>query len=429
MVQALINARFTVALWLITLLSVVINIYFIIPKVRVTLPPVEQISEDFVEPVTEPTSTTLAITKGDTLLKILSNNNVSTADAARIIDSFNKVFTLSKLHIGDKITLEPAAPSVLATGEIYLPRKMTIVSDTNEIITHYIESEDYFETKVIPIELLVQTRLVSGAINGSLFSAAKSAGADTNIIMSFINLYSYNVDFQRDIKAGDEFKIYYEFKTDRSGRKFKDPKIVYASLTTGKEQKDIFLYQMSNGKIDYFDKTGHSIRKALLRTPVNGARISSQFGMRKHPVLGYSKMHQGLDYSAPTGTPILASGDAVVQAVKSQSNGYGKHVQLKHNSTHVTLYAHMSKFASGIKPGIRVKQGQVIGYVGSTGMATGPHLHYEVIQSGKKINPSKVVFPKVPPLAGNELERFKRSILKFENVLAVYQNQFSNKVA
>lgn len=429
MVQALVNARFTVALWLVTILSIVINIYFIIPKVKVTLPPVEQISSDFVEPTNEHTSTTLAITKGDTLLKILNNNNIAPKDATRIIDSVNRVFSLSKLHIGDKITLEPAAPTVLATGEVYLPRKMIIVNDAEEIVTHYIESEDHFDSKVIPIELMTQTRLVSGAINGSLFGAAKSAGADTNIIMSFINLYSYNVDFQRDIKAGDEFKIYYEFKTDKSGRKFKDPKIVYASLTTGREQKDIFLYQLSNGKIDYFDKSGNSIRKALLRTPVNGARISSQFGMRKHPVLGYSKMHQGLDYSAPTGTPILAAGDAVVQFVKSQGHGYGKHVQLKHNNTHVTLYAHMSKFASGVKPGMRVKQGQVIGYVGSTGLATGPHLHYEVIQSGRKINPSKVVFPKVPPLAGNELDKFKRSILKFENVLAVYENQFSNRVA
>ena len=167
----------------------------------------------------------------------------------------------------------------------------------------------------------------------------------------------------------------------------------------------------------------------MLRTPVNGARLSSAYGMRQHPIYGYSKMHQGLDYSAPKGTAILAAGDGVVEFVKSQSRGYGKHVKIKHNGTYATLYAHMSRFADGIKPGKKVNQSQVIGYVGATGTATGPHLHYEVIEKGKKVNPSKTTFPKTLPLKGTELARFQNSLNKMESMIAEFEAGKRNDIA
>jgi murein DD-endopeptidase MepM/ murein hydrolase activator NlpD len=235
--------------------------------------------------------------------------------------------------------------------------------------------------------------------------------------MSFINLYSFIVDFQRDIKSGDDFKIYYEYQVDPSNGKIKDSKILYASLNTGGISKEIYRHEMKDGKIDYFDAKGQSVRRALLKTPVSGARISSRYGMRKHPVLGYSRMHRGVDYAAPRGTPIFAAGDGVVSFAKNVRRGYGKHVQIRHNSTYSTLYGHMSKFAKGIKSGTRVKQGQIIGYVGATGLASGPHLHYEVKVRGKQVNPSKINYMKTEPLKLAELERFKKNVALYDVIV------------
>ncbi len=431
MVKAFLRERYHLIFTLVIMASLCLNLYLILPKISIEPPSFDVALEEgeMVTPI-ESHSITIAVGKGDTLTKVLSSIGISSSNTQKIIDSAQAVFKTSQLKMGDKVTVEPVTTDI-NTGSIVAayPEKIIISLDHKDIVITLDQSQENYVAKDIPVELIRQTKLVTGTINGSLYNAAKNSGADTNVIMSFINLYSYNVDFQRDIKAGDSFKIYYEYKTDKSGRKIKEPKILYAALNTRGDNKDIYLYEMSNGKTDYFDSKGESIRRALLRTPINGARITSSFGMRHHPVLGYSKMHKGLDYGAPTGTPVLSAGDGVVAFTKSQPRGYGKHIQVKHNSSHATLYAHLSRFASGVKPGSRVSQGQVIGYVGATGMATGPHLHYEVIQNGKKVNPSKISFPKVPPLKGSELARFKKSIIRFETMIADLEEKKHKELA
>ncbi len=431
MVKAFLKDKYHVIFSLVIVLSLCLNLYFLSPKISVEFPSFDVPMEDGDTIVpTESHSITISVGKGDTLSKVLGSIGISSIESQKIIDATQTVFKSSQLRMGDKVTIEPVTTDT-NTGTILAahPERIIISLDQKDIIITLDQAHEKYSAKEIPVELIRQTKLVSGTINGSLYNAAKNSGADTNVIMSFINLYSYNIDFQRDIKAGDSFKIYYEYKTDKSGRKVKEAKILYASLNSRGDNKDIYLYEMSNGKSDYFDTNGESIRRALLRTPINGARITSSFGLRHHPVLGYSKMHKGLDYGAPSGTPILAAGDGVVSFTKSQARGYGRHIQIKHNATHATLYAHLSKFASGIKPGTRVSQGQVIGYVGATGMATGPHLHYEVIQNGKKVNPSKISFPKVPPLKGTELARFKKSIIRFETMIAGLEEKKSEELA
>ena len=364
-----------------------------------------------------------SIKKGETLNKALFNIGLDLKSVNKVNESVNRVFKASSLRPGDKIAFEKNITDQLEK------RKISILTENNRVEVDYDPVKDTFEAKNIVLPVKNNVKFVSGKVSGSLFNSAKKAGADSGVIMEFINLFSYSTDFQRDIKLGDGFKILYEYQTTNAGKVIKTPKIVYAHITTNSDTKSIYRHVLLNGKIDYFDDKGNSVKKALLRTPVNGARLSSAYGMRQHPIYGYSKMHQGLDYSAPKGTAILAAGDGVVEFVKSQSRGYGKHVKIKHNGTYATLYAHMSRFADGIKPGKKVNQSQVIGYVGATGTATGPHLHYEVIEKGKKVNPSKTTFPKTPPLKGTELARFQNSLNKMESMIAEFEAGKRNDIA
>jgi murein DD-endopeptidase MepM/ murein hydrolase activator NlpD len=409
--------------------SVVLNAHFIFPKISFDVPSFDPANEE--ESLVETSdmhSVTVVVGKGDTLFKVLHSVGIDSIESQQIVDTVRTVFNPSGLKMGTKITIEPVTTDS-ETGDVIAahPEKIVLALDDRNIVVKLDDARETFLVKEVPVELMKQTKFVKGTIDGSLYAAAKTSGADTNIIMSFINLYSYSTDFQRDVKTGDAFKIFYEYKTDKTGRKIRDPKILYASLNTGGQNQEIYLYENSKGKLDYYSPRGESVRRALLTTPVNGARITSGYGVRKHPVLGFSKMHKGLDYGAPKGTPILAAGDGVVSFVKTHRSGYGKHVKIRHNDTYSTLYGHMSKFA--VKAGARVSQGQVIGYVGATGMATGPHLHYEVIQHGKKVNPKGVSFPKVPPLKGTELANFKKSIVEFETMIAGLENQKREQVA
>ena len=253
-------------------------------------------------------------------------------------------------------------------------------------------------------------------IRNSLYKAAVEKKINPNIIIEFAQIYGFEVDFQRDIRKNDSFQIVYEeYKNDEN--KIVDyGNILYSNLILQGKSLELYFYNSEKNKIsDYFDSSGQSIKKTLMKTPINGARLSSSYGMRKHPILGYNKMHQGTDFAAPIGTPIMASGSGVI--LKSGwCGGGGNCVKIRHNSTYSTVYAHMSKFARGIKKGVRVTQGQIIGYVGSTGMSTGPHLHYEVIKNGKKINSQTLKLPSGKKLTGKERENFELSKIKI-NVL------------
>ena len=252
-------------------------------------------------------------------------------------------------------------------------------------------------------------------ITNSLYQSAISLKIKPNIIVEFARLYGFQVDFQRDIWKDDSFQIIYEEFLNEKEEIIETGNIIFANLNLKNEDLKLYRHEYKKNKIDYFDENGKSIKKTLMKTPINGARLSSSFGKRKHPILGFTKMHTGTDFAAPTGTPILASGDGIV--VRAQwCGGGGNCVKIKHNRVYQTVYAHMSKFARGIKKGTRVKQGQIIGYVGSTGLSTGPHLHYEVIENGKKINSQKLKLPSGKILKGNERKDFEVSKIKI-NVL------------
>jgi murein DD-endopeptidase MepM/ murein hydrolase activator NlpD len=252
-----------------------------------------------------------------------------------------------------------------------------------------------------------------GIIENSLYNTAIKLGIKPNTIIEFARLYGFQVDFQRDIWKGDSFQIIYEQFENEDGSLIENGDIIFSNLNTQGNDLNLYKFELGKNEIDYFDENGKSMKKTLMKTPINGARLSSPFGKRKHPILGFTKMHAGTDFAAPTGTPIMASGDGVVTRAQWCGGG-GNCVKIKHNSVYQTVYAHMSKFGRGIKKGVRVKQGQIIGYVGSTGLSTGPHLHYEVIENGRKINSQKLKLPSGKTLKGKERNKFEVNKIKID---------------
>ncbi len=247
---------------------------------------------------------------------------------------------------------------------------------------------------------------VGGDIESSLYKAALDQGMPDNVIVELIRVYSWAVDFQRDIRQGDKFETLYRLSKTKGGKIVPGTaEIVYAQLTLKDVAIPVYRYEDTNGDIGYYEEAGNSVRKALMKTPIDGARLSSSFGMRKHPVLGYNKMHKGVDFAAPRGTPIYAAGDGRISYLGTKG-GYGKYIRIRHHSGLSTAYAHMSRYKKGLGNGARVKQGQIIGYVGTTGRSTGPHLHYEVLQGGRQVNPRKLKMQKGKKLAGKDLEIF-----------------------
>ena len=285
------------------------------------------------------------------------------------------------------------------------------ISNTNSVEVR--KYKDDFLVKENILKLYKKEVVIKNEIKNNLYSSAVKVNIEPNIIVEFARIFGFEVDFQRDIRKGDWFEIYYEKFEDDNGKVRDTGKILYASMFVNGEEINLYNFKYK-GEEEYFDIKGKSITKSLMKTPINGARLSSSFGMRKHPILGYNKMHRGTDFAAPSGTPIMASGSGTVTRARWCGGG-GNCVKIKHNSTYETIYAHMKNFAKGIKEGRKVKQGQIIGYVGSTGMSTGPHLHYEVLINGKKVNSQKLKLPSGKILKGEErkifeLERIKTDI-------------------
>jgi len=273
---------------------------------------------------------------------------------------------------------------------------------------------DKFEYKKINKKLTKKINYKESIIKNSLYESAINQNIRPNIIIEFARIYGFQIDFQRDIWKNDSFQIIYETFLDSNGKAIETGEILYANLILQGKTNDLYIFKTKDGN-EHFDKAGKSIKKSLMKTPINGARLSSSFGLRKHPILGYTKMHRGTDFAAPEGTPIMASGDGKIVRARWCGGG-GNCIKIKHNSTYSTVYAHLKNFAKGIKEGRRVKQGQTIGYVGSTGMSTGPHLHYEVIVNGKKVNSQKLNLPSGKILKGNERKKFEVEKIKL-NVL------------
>lgn len=343
------------------------------------------------------------ISKGDTVAGLLQNaGGLSGTESYQAVKALGKYVDVRKIRSGQKIDLHYKPGD---DGELELARMQMKLDPTREVKLVRAGPED-FRAEIEEKELVSRTHAKTAKIETSLYGSAARANIPQSVIAEVIRIYSWNVDFQRDIQPGDKIEVLYDTDETEDGDYAKLGNVRYANLTVGGRQIPIYRYEMESGRVDYFGPDGTSTRKTLMKTPIDGARISSGFGMRKHPVLGYSKMHKGMDFAASTGTPIYAAGDGKVEYA-GRFSSYGNYVRIRHNGRLKTAYAHMHRVAKGVKVGTQVRQGQVIGYVGTTGRSTGPHLHYEVMVNNKQVNPNSVDLPTGEQLAGKEMKRFK----------------------
>ena len=356
------------------------------------------------------------IRAGETFDKILENYSIEKTEINKIKKSLKKKINLNKLNTKQIIQFSLDKTNNKIDEFTYQ------ISNTKKIYLKRSIEGDNFDEKILSIQLDKKIIYKENIILQSLYKAAMNQKIPANIIIEFARIYGFQVDFQRDIRKKDKFQIMYEVFLNEKKEIIETGEILFANLKISGQDNGLYYFDQK-GSEGHYDKGGKSVKKALMKTPINGARLSSPFGMRKHPIDGYNKMHRGTDFAAPMGTPIMASGDGVVKKA-GWCGGGGNCVKIKHNSTYQTVYAHMSKFARGIKAGVRVKQGQTIGYVGSTGKSTGPHLHYEVIINGKKVNSQKLKLPSGKILKGNERKLFetnkiKLDVLKSEKILGI----------
>ena len=356
------------------------------------------------------------IRSGETFDKILESYSIEKKEIIKIKNSLKKKTNLNKLNTKQfiKFSLDKTDNKI---------KEFTFqVSNTQQIFLVRNNENDNFKEEILSIKLNKKIIYKENIILQSLYKAATDQRIPVNTIIEFARIYGFQVDFQRDIRKQDKFQIMYEIFLNEKKEIVETGEILFANLKLSGQDNSLYYFD-NQGSEGHYDKNGKSVKKALMKTPINGARLSSPFGMRKHPIDGYNKMHRGTDFAAPMGTPIMASGDGVVKKA-GWCGGGGNCVKIKHNSTYQTVYAHMSKFARGIKSGVRVKQGQTIGYVGSTGKSTGPHLHYEVIVNGKKVNSQKLKLPSGKILKGDERKLFetkkiKLDVLKSEKILGM----------
>lgn len=362
------------------------------------------------------------VRRGDTLMNLLVKAGIERGEAHGAIGALSEVFSPRKLKAGQVIRLamlpNGSGAQVVSDGspdEALRLISLGLTSNPEEDVLVARQADDSFAARVEKRPLTRRLSAYSGTIETSLFEAARAVGMPVETVIELIRLFSFDVDFQREIQQGDSFEVFYDSFYDRSGALAKAGPLTYASMVLSGKRVEFYHFVTSDGTDDHFNSKGRSVRRALLKTPVDGARISSGYGMRKHPVQGYNKMHRGVDFAAPSGTPIYAAGQGVIERI-GRNGGYGKYVRIRHNSTYKTAYAHMKSFAKGMKRGVRVKQGQVIGYVGSTGRSTGPHLHYEVLVDNKQVNPRKIKLPSGKSLKGADLEAFQQARAKIDRL-------------
>ena len=356
------------------------------------------------------------IKSGETFDKILNSYSIDKDEIIIIKKNLQKKVDLNKLNTRQSIKFSLDKTNNKITEFIFK------VSNTEKISLKRNIEDDLFDQKTITIKLNKKIIFKENIILQSLYGAATNENIPANIIIEFARIYGFQVDFQRDIRKKDKFQIMYEIFLDENKKIVETGEIIFANLKLSGQDNSLYYFE-NEGSEGHYDKNGKSVQKALMKTPINGARLSSSYGMRMHPIDGFNKMHRGTDFAAPKGTPIMASGNGIVKKA-GWCGGGGNCVKIKHNSTYQTVYAHMSKFARGIKAGVRVKQGQTIGYVGSTGKSTGPHLHYEVIVNGKKVNSQKLKLPSGKILKGEERKLFetkkiKLDVLKSEKILGL----------
>ena len=353
---------------------------------------------------------------GETFYNILKGYSVDDREISEIKRKLSKKVNLNKLDTNQKIKF------IINQTDNVIKEFVFQLSTTEKIYLTRNTNTDQFNQKTIVTKLKKKILYKENVILQSLYKSALEQKISANIIIEFARIYGFQVDFQRDIRKKDSFQILYEVFIDDNGKILENGNIIFANLKLTGQNNELYFFDKKDSE-GHYDKSGKSIKKALMKTPINGARLSSPFGMRKHPIDGFNKMHRGTDFAAPMGTPIMASGDGIIKKA-GWCGGGGNCVVIKHNSTYQTVYAHMSKFANGVRSGVRVKQGQTIGYVGSTGKSTGPHLHYEVIVNGKKINSQKLKLPSGKILKGDdrklfETKKIKIDVLKSEKIIGI----------
>ena len=360
---------------------------------------------------------------GDTLESIFSQFEFASVDYKKVINLLHENVKGMKIYAGQKLNISYKTiinySPLEETEEAIMPNLETknqkniftsIFFQTNEgTVEIFKDEQNSFQIKIVPFQKLAKTVFKSVIIKNSLYQDGVEAGISPTVLENLIRLYSFDVDFQRDIREGDKFEVYFEEIIDENtGKKLRDGNIIFSKITLEKSASKAFEYYLFKG--EYYDDQGKTSQKSFLKTPVPGARLSSRFGLRRHPILGFTRLHSGIDFAAPRGTPIFAAANGTIQFIGwngGPKTGYGKLIIIKHNSTYSTAYAHMNGFRKGLKSGSKVRQGEVIGYVGSTGYSTGPHLHYEIIKNGAKINPNTVVQFATKALPVKEIEEFK----------------------
>ena len=344
----------------------------------------------------------IIVSKGETFLSILKEFNISEKRSFEIISEIEKLFDLRKLKIEEKILFYLDTNNSIKIIEFYknINEKLIVSINSNsiKIENKILEKTSYQTSKEFNI-------------NNSLYSDGLKNNLPQDILIKLIRLFSFDLDFQRDIKKNTLVSVLYEYDQIKDNNKFEYKDIFYALININGNKLEYFRFLTDDGFVDYFNKDGKNVKKSILKTPLDGARLSSNFGMRKHPISGYNKMHKGVDFAAPTGTPIYAGGNGVIEFI-GNNGGYGKYIRIRHNNEYKTAYGHMSGFKKGLSKGLRVNQGEIIGYVGSTGRSTGPHLHYEIIFQNEQINPLKLKLPSGKVLKGKELSKFQREAKK-----------------
>jgi murein DD-endopeptidase MepM/ murein hydrolase activator NlpD len=356
------------------------------------------------------------IKPGETFDKILKGYSIDKEQVKAIKENLSKKTDINKLNTKQRIQITVDQTNNKIKEFIFQ------ISNTEKIILTKTNEISKFNEEVLVLKLNKKIIYNENIILQSLYKAATDQNIPPNTIIEFARIYGFQVDFQRDIRKGDKFQIMYEVFIDNKNKIIQTGEILFANLKLSGQDNSLYYFDKKNVQ-GHYNKNGKSVQKALMKTPINGARLSSSFGMRKHPIDGFNKMHRGTDFAAPKGTPIMASGNGIVKKA-GWCGGGGNCVKIKHNSTYETVYAHMSKFARGIKKGVRVKQGQTIGFVGSTGKSTGPHLHYEVIVNGKRVNSQKLKLPSGKTLKGKDRELFetnkiKLNVLKSEKIIGL----------
>lgn len=363
----------------------------------------------------DPLSLELKVENGDTLSTLLADAGVTQEEAFSAVEAMRKVFDPKKLDIGQKMAVELTPHTEKSDG--FSIKSLILPVSATSFVELTRGKDNRFTAKALDIPVERKLARAGGRIDSSLYETVQQLSIPNGLMSEVINAYSYDVDFQRDIKRGDQIEIVYERLRTKDGKPAGYGNIIYAELNLGERMLKVYRYVDQHGNADYYNEKGESVRKALLKTPISGARMTSGYGMRTHPVMGYSKMHRGVDFGAPQGTPIYAAGDGTVDFV-GRKGGYGNYIKVKHNDKYASAYAHISRFASGMVPGRKVKQGQIIAYVGSTGMSTGPHLHYEILVAGEQVNPSNVKFKTGAVLKGTELASFRKSMEQIEAMRA-----------